>query len=152
MKNILLLIIFSILSFALQAKLIETKTMDFKVSPEKLLSNTIFSIKFYRPKSNLGGNLNLFDVENLRDQSNSELVFLKSAFLINKPISEMTNNLFLNPKKVAQAFQAKYKNEITETKWSMKMSVSVKTLHFNLETFSIQFKYQIRTCLAIDID
>ena len=135
MKFLIILPLIFLITFNVQATLVQTNRMDFTVYPEKLRSNTMYSIKFYKPNNSLSENLELFDVENLKDKYNTRLVFLKSAFLVNKTVEEINDAHFFNPHKLGKVFQSTYQSTISDNKWSMKMKVSIKKIRYNLTTF-----------------
>ncbi len=86
-----------LVNFAFAATVVTKKDLNFSVAPNTLrLGKLNMAIEFISTKDFYRYNIASIDVENLSQTSNTELAFLKAAFIVNKPITDFDHAFFLN--------------------------------------------------------
>ena len=74
--------------------------------------------------------LKIFDVEDFKNRSN-ELVYSKSAFILNKGIDKIDRSKFLNGSSLATVFNAKLLSGKDSSEFTYSMKVVVKQSRFH---------------------
>lgn len=118
----------------LLAATVDRKDVNFTINPERLTTNTEFGLAFYSYKDHMPSVVKDFDIENFRKGKN-ELIYSKSAFLLNKNIDDINRDEFLDGESLAPVFDAQLLRRTASNSWEYRMTVIIKTIEFRLSAF-----------------
>lgn len=129
MKKVILIMLLSLSVNAFAIRALDQKNYTFKVNPSKLSNKLHYSVNYFSPSQFNSTNLINFDVEDYASESNTEIVFVKAAFIVDRPIDEITEDKFLNIEGIKRIYRA---NKVKQT-GSNSFKASVGKIAFTME-------------------
>ncbi len=130
-KSLLTIVTILFCSMQILASTVNRGSLNFSVNPERLRSNVEYGLEFFSYKNRLPTELKIFDVEDFKNGSN-ELVYSKSAFILNKGIDKINRAEFLNGNSLATVFNAKLLSGNGSSDFYYSMKVVVKRIRFHM--------------------
>ena len=93
------------------------------------------SIVFFRPDQLKRSSVAAIDKNNWSDLDDSQMIFIKGAFIVHQPITKYSQSYFSNPKSIKMIFDANRVTPLAQDKFKVEVSRMGISMDFNVHLF-----------------